>query len=286
VSAPGDGAGPNRIRAAFAATAQRGRAAFIAYVVAGYRSKEEAVSVAEAALQTGADILEIGIPFSDPMADGPVIAAASRAALAAGGGLHSAVDLAKAVRSRGATQPILAMSYLNPLLAHGADRALMALAAAGIDGLIVPDLPVGEDPSFERAAAAHGLGISFLVAPNTAANRLEEAVLASTAFLYVVPLLGVTGARDDLAEGAVELVERVRGAAHGRAPVVAGFGISAPSQVARLAEVADGVVVGSALVRALAGATGNDTGAARVRALVQELTAATRTAPLAAGTRR
>jgi tryptophan synthase alpha chain len=280
MSPPGTGAGPDRIRAAFAAASRERRAAFIAYVVAGYPSAHEAVDVAEAALQAGADVLEIGIPFSDPMADGPVIAAASRAALAAGGGLQSAVDLAGALRARGARQPILAMSYLNPLLAHGTGRALEALAGAGIDGLIVPDLPVGEDPSFERAAAASGLGISFLVAPNTPPGRMDEAVVASTAFLYVVPLLGVTGAREELAAGAVELIVRIRRAARGRAPVVAGFGISTPSQVERLAEVADGVVVGSALVRALDGAAGNGKGAARVRALVQELSAAARTAPL------
>jgi tryptophan synthase alpha chain len=272
------GAGPasNRIRAAFDAASQRHRAAFIAYLVAGYPSASEAIDVAQAALQSGADILEIGIPFSDPMADGPVIAAASRASLASGGGLASAVALASALRERGATQPLLAMSYLNPLLAHGADRALGALAAAGVDGLIVPDLPVGEDPAFERAVAAHGLAISFLVAPNTPPSRLEEAVAASSAFLYVVPLLGVTGARDSLADGAVELIGRVRAAARGRAPVVAGFGISAASQVARLAQVADGLVVGSALVRALTNQNGHGDGAARVGALVRELSAATR----------
>lgn len=273
----GTGAGPGRIRAAFAAAGDERRAAFIAYVVAGYPSADDAVGVAEGALLGGADILEIGIPFSDPMADGPVIAAASRAALSAGGGLHSAVELASALRARGARQPILAMSYLNPLLAHGAGQALQDLAAAGVDGLIVPDLPVGEDPSFERTAASNGLGISFLVAPNTPPSRLEAAVISSTAFLYVVPLLGVTGVREDLADGAVELIVRIRKAARGRVPVVAGFGISATSQVARLAEVANGVVVGSALVRALASPNG-DGGAVRVRALVRELSAATRTA--------
>jgi tryptophan synthase alpha chain len=283
MSVPGIGVGPDRIRSAFDAAGEERRAAFIAYVVAGYPSPDEAITVAEAALQAGADILEIGIPFSDPMADGPVIAAASRAALAAGGGLHSAVDLARTLRGRGAKQPILAMSYLNPLLAHRADQALGALAAAGIDGLIVPDLPVGEDPTFERAAAASGLGISFLVAPNTAPARVEMAVLASSAFLYVVPLLGVTGARDSLADGAVELILRTRQAARGRAPVVAGFGISAASQVARLAAVADGVVVGSALVGALAGGNSDGNGTERVRELVHELRAATRTAPLVAG---
>jgi len=276
VSTAGAGPASNHIRAAFAAARQQHRAAFIAYLVAGFPSATESIDVAHAALESGADILEIGIPFSDPMADGPVIAAASRASLARGGGLESAAALAHALRERGVTQPLLAMSYLNPLLAHGTNQALAALASAGVDGLIVPDLPVGEDPTFERAVAAHGLAIAFLVAPNTPPSRLEAAVTASSAFVYVVALLGVTGARDSLADGAVELISRVRAAALGRAPVVAGFGISAASQVAGLAEVADGLVVGSALVRALASQNGRGDGAARVGALVRELSAATR----------
>ena len=269
----------DRIRAAFAAARDAGRSAFIAYLVAGYPSPHEAVGVAEAALDAGADLLEIGVPFSDPMADGRVIAAASQAAVSAGGGLQSAIDLAATLRRRGIRQPLLAMSYLNPLLAGGAGQALGALAGAGIDGLIVPDLPAGEDPSFERTAADHGLRISFLVAPNTPPIRVDQAITRSSGFLYVVPLFGVTGSRDSLADGSVDLVARMRTAARGRTPVVAGFGISAPSQVARLAAVADGVVVGSALVGAVADRNGDGGGASRVAELVRELSAATRTTP-------
>lgn len=267
----------DRIASAFAQARSERRAAFVAYLVAGYPTPEAALAAAEAALDAGADILEIGVPFSDPMADGPVIAAASRASLAAGGGLEAAVALASGLRARGAQQPLMAMSYLNPLLARGTDQALMALAAAGVDGLIIPDLPVGEDPAFERLVAERGLRISFLVAPNTADARVAQAAAASTAFVYVVPLFGVTGARENLAAGAVELVNHVAALAKGRAPVVAGFGIAHASQVAGLAAVADGVAVGSALVRALA--DGNGDGIGRLHALVMELRASTTRAP-------
>jgi tryptophan synthase alpha chain len=268
----------DRIAAAFARARAEGRAAFVAYLVAGYPTPDLAAAAAMAALEAGADILEIGVPFSDPMADGPVIAAASRASLASGGGLHAASDLARQLRSRGMQQPLLAMSYLNPLLARGTGAALADLAAAGVDGLIVPDLPVGEDPTFERTAADSGLRIAFLVAPNTSPARLEQAVTASTAFLYVVPLFGVTGAREDLAAGAVELIDRVARMSDGRAPVVAGFGLASVSQVSRLGAVADGVVVGSALVRALADGSGDAVG--RLRMLVSELSRATTRHPI------
>jgi len=264
----------DRTGAAFAQARAQGRAAFIAYLVAGYPTPDVALSAAQAALDAGADILEIGVPFSDPMADGPVIAAASRASLEQGGGLDAAVELAARLRYRGARQPLMAMSYLNPLLARGTDQALGALAGAGVDGLIIPDLPVGEDPAFERMVAGKGLRISFLVAPNTADDRVEEALSASTAFVYVVPLFGVTGARESLAEGAAELVDRIAGASGGRTPIVAGFGISDSRQVSRLAAVADGVVVGSVLVRALGDRNGD--GISRVRTLVAELSVATR----------
>lgn len=265
--------GPDRIRAAFARAMAEHRAAFIAYVLAGYPTPEVAARAAEVVLDAGADILEIGVPFSDPMADGPVIAAASRVSLEGGGGLQAALDLASRLRSSGVDQPLMAMSYLNPLLAHGARAALDAFVAAGIDGLIVPDLPVGEDPAFERAAADLDLGISFLVAPNTDRDRMERAVSGSTAFVYAVPLFGVTGAREQLADAGPELIARVAATSAGRAPVAAGFGISVPGQVALLAAIADGVVVGSALVSALA--AGNGDGIGRLGALVTELRAAT-----------
>ncbi len=242
--------GAARVRAAFSSATDAGRSAFVAYVMAGYPSDHVGTDAGEAALRCGADILEVGVPFSDPLADGPVIAEAGRVALSHGGGFDSAVRMIASLRERGLDQPILAMSYLNPLLAVGADVALRRLAGAGCDGLILPDLPAGEMPGFERSAADHRLALTFLVAPNTAPARMEAAINASTGFLYVVPLLGVTGARDRLADGATALLARVHEAAAGRLPVAAGFGISTPEQARALAGVADGIVVGSALVAA------------------------------------
>lgn len=250
MTSPGpDGAA--RVRAAFSSATDAGRSAFIAYVMAGFPTDDAGTDAGEAALRCGADILEVGVPFSDPLADGPVIAEAGRVALAHGGGFDSAVRMVAVLRSRGLERPVMAMSYLNPLLAIGADVALRRLADAGADGLILPDLPAGEMPGFERSAADHGLALTFLVAPNTAAPRLEAAIHASTGFLYVIPLFGVTGARDQLAHGAAPLLRRVCEVVAGRLPVAAGFGISTPEQARELGAVADGVVVGSALVAAM-----------------------------------
>jgi tryptophan synthase alpha chain len=258
--------GPRAVRGAFAAARAQGRAAFVVYLMAGFPSEDEALASAVAALEAGADMLEIGVPFSDPLADGPVVAEAGRVALAAGGGIGSAVRLAAALRERGHEQPLLAMSYLNPLAAAGEAATLSALADAGADGMIVPDLPAGESPRFERLAAAHDLSLTFLVAPNSAPERVDAAVRASTGFLYVVPLFGVTGARSQLATGAAELLDRMRAVAAGRAPVAAGFGISTAAQMRALEPHADGLIVGSAIV-----AAARDGGAAAVGGLVAAL---------------
>ncbi|MDQ3691329.1 MAG: tryptophan synthase subunit alpha [Chloroflexota bacterium] len=262
--------GPRRIREAFEAAAARGRTALIAYILAGYPTGADGLAAAEAALDGGADLLEVGVPFSDPLADGPTIADAGRVALAAGGGLPSAQRLVASLRERGHATPIMVMSYLNPLLAAGEHETLHALHAAGADGIIVPDLPSGASPRIERLAASLGLATSFLVAPNTSAARIEIALKASTGFLYVVPLFGVTGARDAVASGAGALIASVRARAAGRAPVAAGFGLSTPEQVAALAPAADGLIIGSALVAAM-----RDGGSPAVGSLVQRLTEAT-----------
>jgi tryptophan synthase alpha chain len=244
-------AGARRIRERFAAARTEGRPALIVYIVAGHPTEEASLAAAEAALSAGADLLELGIPFSDPVADGPVIAAAARSAAEAGGGPASAIAVARALRGRGHDQPLLGMGYLNPLVARGATSTFREMADAGIDGLIVPDLPAGEDRAIERAIAAAGLGASFLVAPNTTEARIERAIRSSTAFLYVVPLFGVTGARERVADAAIGLLERLRTAARGRLPLAVGFGVSRPEHVRALGPHADGVIVGSAIVDAL-----------------------------------
>jgi len=165
--------------------------------------------------------------------------------------------------------PLLVMSYLNPLLAEGQHATLSSLRDAGADGLIVPDLTAGASPVLERQAAALGLAICFLVAPNTAQARLDAAIDASTGFVYVVPLFGVTGTRDAVEPGARELIVAVRARAAGRVPVAAGFGLATAAQVAELAPAADGLIIGSALVAAL-----RDGGSAKMGLLVRSLVGA------------
>ncbi len=269
--------GAERIRAAFARAAAEGRTAFIAYVLAGHRTAGESLAVAEATLAAGADLLEIGVPFSDPMADGPVIAEAGRAAVHAGAGLHTARELVRGLRSASHEQPVLLMTYRNPLRVAG-ESVLAELAADGADGLIVPDLPAGEEPPFERAAAGAGLALTFLVAPNTADERVEAVIGASTGFVYVVPRYGVTGSRDNVADGAAALIGRIRRAAAGRAPVAAGFGISRPQHVVALRDAADGLIVGSLLV-GLVNDAADGQASASVRSAVSSLVKATRRQP-------
>lgn len=243
--------GGRRVRDAIARATDAGRPALITYLMAGYPDEATAIEAADAALRAGADLLEIGVPFSDPVADGPVIAVAGHAAVAAGAGVDTVVRTVAALRERGHVQPILAMGYLNPMVARGARGTLAELADAGVDALIVPDLPAGEDPQLERDVANAGLGIAFLVTPNSTAARLEAAIGASTAFLYVVPLYGVTGARDRVATTTVPLLERIRTAASGRLPIGVGFGVSRGDHVRELAVAADAVIVGSAVVAAI-----------------------------------
>ena len=268
-------AGARRVRDAFADADAGGRRALVAYVMAGYPDDESALFACEAALANGADLLEIGVPFSDPVADGAVIAAAGHAAVAAGAGLDTVIRTVRALRARGRAQPILAMGYLNPLLARGSAATMRALRDAGVDALIVPDLPAGEDPQLERDIADAGLGVVFLVSPNTSPDRMERAISASTAFLYVVPLYGVTGARDTLAATTIPLLERIRAVVAGRLPVGVGFGVSRAEHVRELAPAVDGIIVGSAIIAAV-----NEGGPAAVGTLVADLASATEHAPV------
>lgn len=262
--------GATRVRAAFARAARERRTALVVYVMAGYPDGAQSLAAAEAALVGGADMLEIGVPFSDPVADGPVIAAAGHAAVRAGGGVESAIRLVRALRDAGHRQPILAMGYLNPIVARGAASTLSELAQVGVDALIIPDLPAAEDPQLERLVAHTGLGICFLVTPNTSAARAERAIRASSAFVYVVPLYGVTGARDAVAATALPLLRRMRTVVDGRVPVAVGFGVSRPEHVRQLRVAADGIIVGSAIVAAL-----GEGGPERVGPLVAALANAT-----------
>jgi tryptophan synthase alpha chain len=220
------------------------RKALVVYVTAGHPDPERSVALMRAAEASGADVLEVGIPFSDPMADGPVIQESSRIALTHGITFDRTLAL---IAEAGLTIPVVLFSYLNPVLAAG-DDALDRAAAAGAHGLLITDLPVGADPELEARLAAGPLAFVRLVAPTTPAARMAEIARHGSGFVYLISRLGVTGARDDLPPGLAETVERLRGAA--RLPICVGFGIATPAQARAVAGLADGVVVGSAVVRA------------------------------------
>lgn len=228
----------------FAALKSQGRRALIPYITAGHPDPDRTVELIAALEEAGADVIELGLPFSDPMADGPVIQASSQRALELGVNFDRALELVQRARPG---IPIVLFSYLNPVLAAGPD-ALTRAAQAGFSGVLVTDLPVGSDPELEARIGAGPLAFIRLVAPTTPAERMREIAEHGSGFVYLISRLGVTGVRDDLPRELPETVARLRGAT--TLPVAVGFGVSRPEQAAAVARMADGVVVGSAMVRA------------------------------------
>lgn len=249
-----------------------GRLGLFLYVTVGFPDPTACWELARLALDSGADLLELGIPFSDPLADGATIQRASHRALAAGVRPDHALELAARLRAAGYEQPLVAMTYLNPVLARGEDRFAAELAAAGIDGLVVPDLPPDEAGPLIAATRRWGLDLVFLVAPNSPADRLEKVAAAASGFIYCVSLTGVTGARDRLPPGLDRFLGRVR--AVSRLPLAVGFGISRPEQVRALWGLADAVIVGSGLIDRVEAAP-PERWPAEIRAYIRDLRAAT-----------
>jgi tryptophan synthase alpha chain len=246
-------AGSERIARAFARAREERRLAIIVYLVVGYPDRGATIALARAALEGGADALELGVPFSDPLADGATVQRASETALAHGVALSDCVaDAATLVRERDAT--VLLMGYTNPFLAYrGGLVGLAADAArAGVAGIIVPDLPAEESAEFDAALDPAGIARIDLYAPTTPDQRLARLVPRARGFVYCVSLTGVTGARGALSADVAEFVARVR--RYGSLPIAVGFGISLPGHVAALRGVADAVVVGSAALDAIAAA--------------------------------
>jgi tryptophan synthase alpha chain len=235
-----------------------GRAAFIPFLTAGDPSLDRTVEAALALESAGADVLELGVPFSDPLADGPVIQRASERALARGVTLEGVLEVVRRIRERSAL-PLLLFSYFNPLLQRGLERLAKEAAAAGVDGVLVTDLPPEEAGDWIRVARAAALDTVFLAAPTSPPERLRRVAEASRGFVYAISRTGVTGERQALSDEARPLVERLRGLTE--VPVALGFGLSTPEQVAEAASVADAVVVGSALVRFLEEEPQGDVGA-------------------------
>lgn len=252
-----DTPGARRIGAAFGAAVAAGRAALIPYVVAGYPTYDGSFAAACAAIDAGADLLEIGLPYSDPLADGATLQRASHAALVGGATLDRSLAFVARVAAARPGVPLVAMGYANQLIGagDGRDRA-EALAAAGASGVIVADITPDEGAPFEASAAAAGLAVVYLVAPTTSPARRAAVAARSGGFLYCVSLVGVTGARTSLPPSVRALVQAVRSVSP--VPVAVGFGVSRPAHVRALAAAgADGVIVASALVDAL-GSTGTD----------------------------
>jgi tryptophan synthase alpha chain len=234
-----------RIDDAFTRLRDRGRPGLVTYTTAGDPDLPRSAEILKALDRAGADLLEVGVPFSDPVADGPVIQRAVERALAAGGCLRTALDVVAGVRDEVAA-PIVLFSYVNPLLRMGLDRFAARARSAGVDGVLVLDLPIEEAAGFRDALADRGIATIFLISPTTTEARIARAAELGQGFLYGISRLGVTGARDRVSSSAEALVRRVRAVTD--RPVALGFGISRPEHVAEVCAYADAAVVGSALV--------------------------------------
>ena len=238
-----------RIEARFALTAREGRAALVTFVTAGDPDHETSLEILRALPGAGADVIELGMPFTDPMADGPAIQAAGLRALAAGETLAKTLDLVRAFREQDDSTPIVLMGYYNPIYVHGVQRFLYEAREAGVDGLIVVDLPPEEDEELCLPALQAGLAFIRLATPTTDDARLPAVLKNTAGFVYYVSIAGVTGAATpdfNLVAGAVARLKR-----HTALPVAVGFGVKTPEHAAAIAAGADGVVVGSALVDAV-----------------------------------
>jgi tryptophan synthase alpha chain len=257
----------SRIDDAFARCRAEGRAAFVAFLTAGDPSLERTEEIAVSLADAGVDVLELGVPFSDPIADGPVIQRSSQRALARGVTLAAVLDVVRRIRRR-TELPLLLFSYLNPLHRYGLPRVARDARDAGIDGALVTDLPPEEADEWIACARGAEVDTVFLAAPTSPDERLRKVADVSRGFVYAVSRTGVTGERQALSADAGPLVARLR--ALTPVPVALGFGISTPDQVAEAGRVADGVVVGSALVRFLEEHPAGDA-AAQVRALTAAL---------------
>ena len=241
-----------RIDTRFAQLAAQGRKALVPFFTAGDPSLEATVPVMHALAQAGADVIELGVPFSDPMADGPTIQRSSERALARGAGLSYVFDCVRDFRREDDLTPVVLMGYLNPVEIRGAQRFAQDAVAAGVDGVLLVDLPPEEAGEFRDAFAEHGLALILLASPTTSDARLDLLCAQAAGYLYYVSFAGVTGADRLDTAAASHRLEAIR--ARSRVPVAAGFGIKDANSARAMAQQADGVVVGSALVSALDGA--------------------------------
>ncbi|HKC56175.1 MAG TPA: tryptophan synthase subunit alpha [Vicinamibacterales bacterium] len=238
-----------RLQSTFARLRKDRAPGLVTYITAGDPDLERTSGILRALDRAGADVLEVGVPFSDPLADGPVIQRATERALAAGTTLCGVLEMLRALRTDIAA-PVVIFSYANPILRLGAEQFADRAREAGVDGVLVLDLPIEEANEFRTMLAGRGIDTILLLSPTTTDDRLRRAAALGSGFLYAISRLGVTGARDALAAGAREMVERIRRVSD--LPVALGFGISRPDHVREVAQWADAAVVGSALVDVIA----------------------------------
>lgn len=263
--------GLKRIQGAFTQARVAGRAALMPYFTVGFPTRSQSEDILVAIAAAGADLIELGIPFSDPLADGPTIQHSAQIALEQGITPATCLDVVASVRQRGITQPLLLMGYINPLLAFGLADFVGQASQVGVDGLIVPDLPPEEAGELHEHCQSHGLALVYLAAPNSSEGRLAMLARQTSGFLYLVSLTGVTGARERLSKDLDTFIQRARQVA--RTPLAVGFGISDPIQARQVGALADGVIVGSALIRAVAQADQPEHAAAAfVASLLEGLT--------------
>ena len=261
----------DRLAQAFARTRREKRAAFVAYLCAGDPDFDTSLAACRAVLDAGADVLELGVPFSDPLADGLTNQLAAQRALDGGMTAARVFELVRRLREKSQV-PIVFYTYYNLVFSNGVEEYVRAAKEAGVDGMLTLDLPPEEADELLAACAKHGLKTVFIVAPTTPASRLPRISAAATGFIYYVSREGVTGVRDQVAANIPEAVARIR--QHTALPVAVGFGLSTPEQVKQVARVADGVVVGSALVNVIKDNLDNRAGLpARLRIAAAELVA-------------
>jgi len=262
----------SRLADTFTRLRAAGRTGLVTYTTAGDPDLARSAEILLALDRSGADVLEVGVPFSDPLADGPVIQRATERALIAGGSLRTALKLIAQIRPLVAA-PIVVFSYANPMLRLGVDAFARQAAAAGVDGVLALDLPIEEAGDFRETLGAYGIDTIFLLSPTTTDARISKAAELGRGFLYGISRLGVTGARDQVESGARALVNRIR--ALSSMPIALGFGISRPEHVAEVGNFADAAVVGSALVSVIAESNGAPDLIARVEEYVRWLRSTT-----------
>jgi tryptophan synthase alpha chain len=260
-----------RLAAAFERLKRDGRPGLVTYTTAGDPDLEKSAEILKALDRAGADVLEVGVPFSDPLADGPAIQRATERALAAGGSLRASLEIVRQVRPV-VSAPIVIFSYANPMLRMGVEAFAARAAAAGVDGVLALDLPIEEAGGFREILATAGIDTIFLLSPTTTDARIRRAAELGRGFLYGISRLGVTGARDRVAAGAEAMVRRIRACTP--LPIALGFGISRPEHVAEVGAYADAAVVGSALVSLIADAAGSPSLIERVEDYVRSLKSA------------